>query len=236
MKTSIRNIAPYLLGYVLLLAAMLTALFLLPKAQLHLWLNGCHAPWMDGLMKGVTYLAQWPIYALMLCFILRRYSVVAYYLVCELSATAVVQILKAVFNMPRPLEYFSHLASADELAAFEQIMADGVRLHHWHSFPSGHTQTFFVCATVLALLIGGNAILRRLPQWAKKWLPVMLLLLAALGGYSRIYLSQHFLLDVCIGSIIGVVVPLLLWPLFARFEAKWPDRGLCYRYFTNNNK
>lgn len=235
MRTTCRNIAPYLVGYLFLLAAMLTALFLMPKAPLHLWLNGCHAPWLDGLMRGVTYLPQWPIYALMLCFILRRYSVVAFYLVSELTATAVVQVLKSVFNMPRPLEYFSHAAD-DQSAVFQQIIVDGVRMHHWHSFPSGHTQTFFVFATVLALLIGGNAILRNLPQPAKKWLPLLLLFLAALGGYSRIYLSQHFLLDVCVGSIIGIAVPLLLWPIFARFEAKWPDRGLCYRYFTNNNK
>lgn len=38
-----------------------------------------------------------------------------------------------------------------------------------------------------------------------------LLILAALGGYSRIYLSQHFLSDVCMGSIIGFVTPCLMF-------------------------
>ena len=41
--------------------------------------------------------------------------------------------------------------------------------------------------------------------------------LAALGAYSRIYLSQHFLSDVCMGSIIGFVTPFLVF-YFGRKE------------------
>jgi membrane-associated phospholipid phosphatase len=39
----------------------------------------------------------------------------------------------------------------------------------------------------------------------------MLLFLAALGAYSRVYLSQHFLSDVCVGSIIGFTTPFLIY-------------------------
>ena len=42
-------------------------------------------------------------------------------------------------------------------------------------------------------------------------LPFLLLILAALGAYSRIYLSQHFLSDVCVGSIIGFITPCLVF-------------------------
>jgi membrane-associated phospholipid phosphatase len=35
--------------------------------------------------------------------------------------------------------------------------------------------------------------------------------MAALGAYSRVYLSQHFLSDVCVGSIIGFVTPCLVF-------------------------
>ena len=38
-----------------------------------------------------------------------------------------------------------------------------------------------------------------------------LFVLATLGAYSRIYLSQHFLSDVCMGSIIGFVTPFLVF-------------------------
>jgi len=40
---------------------------------------------------------------------------------------------------------------------------------------------------------------------------LLLLSLAALGAYSRVYLSQHFLSDVCVGSIIGFLTPCLLF-------------------------
>jgi membrane-associated phospholipid phosphatase len=43
---------------------------------------------------------------------------------------------------------------------------------------------------------------------------LMLLLLAALGAYSRVYLSQHFLSDVCVGSIIGFTTPFLMFYFF----------------------
>jgi membrane-associated phospholipid phosphatase len=42
-------------------------------------------------------------------------------------------------------------------------------------------------------------------------LMLSLLVIAALGGYSRVYLSQHFLSDVCVGSIIGFLTPCLLF-------------------------
>jgi membrane-associated phospholipid phosphatase len=40
---------------------------------------------------------------------------------------------------------------------------------------------------------------------------LLFLVLATLGAYSRVYLSQHFLSDVCMGSIIGFVTPCLIF-------------------------
>jgi membrane-associated phospholipid phosphatase len=42
---------------------------------------------------------------------------------------------------------------------------------------------------------------------------VALLVLSAMGAYSRVYLSQHFLSDVCVGSIIGFTTPFLMFYL-----------------------
>jgi membrane-associated phospholipid phosphatase len=42
---------------------------------------------------------------------------------------------------------------------------------------------------------------------------VLLLVFAAIGAYSRVYLSQHFLSDVCVGSIIGFITPFLMFYL-----------------------
>jgi membrane-associated phospholipid phosphatase len=46
---------------------------------------------------------------------------------------------------------------------------------------------------------------------------LLLLALAALGGYSRIYLSQHFLSDVCVGSMIGFIIPFVVF-YFGRYK------------------
>ena len=42
---------------------------------------------------------------------------------------------------------------------------------------------------------------------------LLLFVFAAMGAYSRVYLSQHFLSDVCVGSIIGFTTPFLMFNL-----------------------
>src|SRR2546421_9325121 len=63
---------------------------------------------------------------------------------------------------------------------------------HTHSFPSGHATTSFACATVLAFL---------LPR-----LSVPLLVLAAAGAWSRVYVGVHFPLDVVAGAALGAAI------------------------------
>ena len=52
---------------------------------------------------------------------------------------------------------------------------------------------------------------------------LLLLSLATLGAYSRVYLSQHFLSDVCVGSIIGFVTPCLVF-YFGKNKFLKPDQ------------
>lgn len=63
------------------------------------------------------------------------------------------------------------------------------------SFPSSHAANMF-CASVL------------LAAWLPAWGDI-LYLWAALVGFSRIYLKKHYLLDVLIGALIGIVYALL---------------------------
>jgi undecaprenyl-diphosphatase len=71
------------------------------------------------------------------------------------------------------------------------------------SFPSGHTATTFALATVLAWFF---------PLWAGP-----LFLLAAVIGYSRVYVGVHFLSDVGAAALIGVVSgAICLLPVVAR--------------------
>jgi undecaprenyl-diphosphatase len=60
------------------------------------------------------------------------------------------------------------------------------------SFPSGHTSTSFACAYVISRLA---------PR-----LTIPVFVLAALIGFSRIYVGVHYPLDVVAGAIFGLIV------------------------------
>jgi undecaprenyl-diphosphatase len=81
------------------------------------------------------------------------------------------------------------------------------------SFPSGHTSTSFACAYVISRLA---------PR-----LTVYVYALAALIGFSRIYVGVHYPLDVLAGAVLGVVVAkallMLLEALRRSPQAPTPD-------------
>lgn len=71
------------------------------------------------------------------------------------------------------------------------------------SFPSGHAMTAFATA-------GAVAVLAPRLRWP-------LLALAALIGFSRVYLGVHFWLDVLVGSVFGLAIgAAFAWPLRSR--------------------
>lgn len=77
---------------------------------------------------------------------------------------------------------------------------EGVQIHASHSFPSGHTTAAFAFFGFASLFLGRKSI----------WLQVLFAISAGLVGYSRLYLSQHFLEDVFAGMILGSLVFILL--------------------------
>jgi membrane-associated phospholipid phosphatase len=95
----------------------------------------------------------------------------------------IVQLIKNLVDSPGPKLFFE----AGQYLHF----IDGVTLANSSSFPSGHTATAFAIATVLVMMM------------KDKTMQLFILIAAVLVGYSRIYLAQHFLLDVMIGAFIG---------------------------------
>lgn len=204
----------YGIAYAVLLCVMVLMLCLYPKAELHLWLNSCHTPLGDMFMRLYSQLAEWPLYVIaVLPLVFKRWRLTVWYAASELVSATVVWVLKQLFHAPRPAAYFENIPDA------VLPVVEGVRLHHSNSFPSGHTATFFVfftfCALLLAHYYTGHESNRRLAATWRRLAMLLLLVMAALGGYSRIYLSQHFLSDVCVGSIIGVIVPTVIFALFS---------------------
>ena len=59
------------------------------------------------------------------------------------------------------------------------------------SFPSGHTSSFFACATVLIS--------------ASKKYGGLLLIISFIMGFSRMYVGVHYPSDVFVGMIVGII-------------------------------
>jgi len=51
-------------------------------------------------------------------------------------------------------------------------------------------------------------------------------MLAVLVGYSRIYLSQHFLFDVYFGALFGVISAFIIIFMMQKFNQEWLDKSL----------
>ncbi len=207
-----RTFSVYGIAYLVLLLIVLGVLYIYPKLELHLLLNTYHSDVQDTFFKYFTLLAEGPLYVLALIPLFwKKYRITLYYALCEASGAVVIQILKHTVKAPRPISAFEHVQDVT------LPLVEGVKLHHSNSFPSGHASTFFIFTTCCALLLAYYYAQSAQQNSRKTWLVnlsmVSLLLLAALGGYSRIYLSQHFLSDVCVGSIIGFVMPCLIFYL-----------------------
>jgi membrane-associated phospholipid phosphatase len=203
----------YGITYIALLLLVFGLLFAVPKLELHLLLNSWHTAIQDTFFKFYSTLAEWPLYVVaLLPLFWKKYRITIFFALSELTAGGILQILKHTISSDRPISAFE---SCGEVSF---PIVEGVCLHHSNSFPSGHASTFFVFFTCCALLLEHQFKLKNKQDNHSAWFVVimsmvmlMFLVLAALGAYSRIYLSQHFLSDVCVGSIIGVITPCLFF-------------------------
>ena len=138
----------------------------------------------DGLFVGVLIL---------LLFAIERHYKKPLELLTVYGFTGIMaNILKKIFDSPRPKLYF-------QSKAYMQFVP-GVDVHLFGSMPSGHTVTAFAVA-----LFFSNYYSR-----GKAWLQIVLLLLATLVGISRVYLNQHFFEDVAVGSFLGIVLTIAI--------------------------
>lgn len=168
------------------------------KAASFLYLNPYHQTSLDSFFIYLTFLGDglFSMTVFLILLLLRRYSQAFQLMTAFLVSALFAQILKSLFSMPRPKEFFS----AGQYAYF----INGVTHTGFSSFPSGHSTSVFALATLLALFAKN-----------KKW-NILYLFGAVAVGYSRIYLGQHFLGDVLVGSFLGVSLAVLVHWLFSK--------------------
>ena len=217
------NIVFIILSLMLLLALGL-ALMYIPKGDLHWLLCNRHTPARDIFFRYYTHVAEWFPYVL--CVLLLLFGRVGNGLFASAAmvfSSLTTQICKHLINAPRPVTWF-----AENMPDIRLPLVEGVDMNYWHSFPSGHTTSFFALAFVASILITKRLTAHGLTGVAGM-LQALLFLLAALGGYSRIYLCQHFALDVFAGVMVGLLITCICYAIFSRFEdKKWYN----YRLLT----
>ncbi|SFE33403.1 Membrane-associated phospholipid phosphatase [Chitinophaga sp. CF118] len=171
-------------------------IFFFTHEELFLAINQAHAPWADVLMTGVTYIGDGITFGIMLAIILMLRKI---RLFCNAAAililvTIVVQTAKHFFNAPRPMHYFSDPSLIHTVK--------WVTVHGSCSFPSGHTTTAFAMFCFLALIS------------KNKIAGALFMFMGLIAAWSRIYLAQHFFIDVYVGSIIGTLSSVFIYMLF----------------------
>lgn len=170
--------------------AVLSASFILGKQEFFLLLNTDLGNFSDHFFAVFTYggdAITWPVMILIVMFILKRKDVLPLMISSFVVITVVTQICKYVIvpHEQRPIKDITNTSLIH--------MVPGVEMHTLSSFPSGHTATAFCFYFLFCLLIN------------KRFWIVTGLVYALLVGYSRIYLAEHFPLDVGAGIIVGIV-------------------------------
>jgi membrane-associated phospholipid phosphatase len=190
----------FFLFFFLIIFCTLIALIFIGNKEFSQLINTLSGSILDTVFYFITYLGDGVFAALFIVFLfLLRLNFGFISLISIIIPGLVTQMIKRFCfpSIPRPSVVFNKFIESNNWH-----LVDGVDLHSYFSFPSGHTTTVFsICC--LSILIIKNKVYH-----------VPILILGVLTGFSRIYLSQHFLIDVFVGSIIGCLGTFLIYVAF----------------------
>jgi len=169
--------------------------FIIGKNDFFIYLNIDGGAFADFFFTYCTYLGDGIIWVpLILFFIFYKQKLLPLVISAMLISTLFVQISK---NYIYPDEARPTMAIVEK-ASIHTVK--GVEVHTINSFPSGHTTTVFCIFLLGCLFTSSNSFL------------IVGFVLALLTAYSRIYLAQHFPIDVGAGMITAVIsICISLW-------------------------
>jgi len=187
--------------------------------SLFLLINGWHSPFWDQVMWLVSTKWLWiPLYLFILGWLIkifkRRFWILLIFIILLVVVTdqTSVHLFKDVFKRLRPCH--------------NETLAPMVHLIKGHcggmySFVSSHATNMFGIAAFVTLLLRNRTF------------TIVMYLIVALIGYSRIYLGVHFPGDVVAGALVGTFLGWLIYLLFKETDRRWLERN---PYFNPVNK
>ena len=186
--------------YLLILALAGKLLLQHGKVQIHEMINA-HVTnnWVGVFFKYITHLGDGllaVIIAIVLLFISVRKSL---YILLSYAAAGIVSSIMKHYIYPdvsRPHFTFQYFVRRE----LNEI--DGVDLLASNTFPSGHALSAFALFFCLLFMTKNH------------FLKFTFFVLAILAAFSRVYISQHWLIDIYVGSIIGTSFALLFYFVF----------------------
>ena len=189
-----KGINSYFIVSILAIIIGILTLSIGEKIAIHLYINNLHTPFFDTFFTYLTYIGDGMFFAITIIVITilsKKSNRIYTFLLGALTLlfTGIFsQFLKRVVfpGAFRPRKYIG-----DDLL----YLIPDLDVHSMHSFPSGHTTTSFAFCAFLSFVLFRKS----------KIMQIIMGVLAVLIGYSRMYLSQHFLEDIVAGAFIGLL-------------------------------
>lgn len=175
--------------------------FLPYEENLFFLINGTNSNFLDNTMWLYSDLKIWmPIAFVLTINIIYKTSwtkwlpvllaITIVFILCDQFSS---HLIKPLFERPRPTHYPGIMESVRTLNGYT-----GGR----YGFISGHATNAFGFA-IFTLLLFKN-----------KYYTIVILIWAALISYSRVYLGVHFISDITVGAISGIILGMLVYKLY----------------------
>ena len=177
----------------------------------HLLVNQYHSLFFDTFFRYITYLGDGVMFAVIIILgLFIRFRISLYSIIVGVLILFVISYISKELlfhDWPRPAKVFGE-------GNLHYI--DGVVNHMISTFPSGHSTTAFGIYTLVALFCKRNS--------AK----LVFAIIAILTAFSRVYLSQHFIRDIVVGAVIGVIIAIAVYYYFNKIfkEGSSLDKSL----------
>lgn len=162
------------------------------------WLQSLRTPWLDSFMAGITRLGDHGTFFILLGLLLAA--------VAGTRETGLRVLLSLFIGALIGNVLLKNMIGRERPCWIDQEIVLLVSNPHDYSFPSGHTLVSFETAVSVFLK-------------NRKW-GVLLLILAVLIAFSRLYLFVHFPTDVLTGILLGTAIALFVGKLPRRYFVK----------------